>query len=70
VEIEFEPSRPGRAFHGGGITVEPVFPVDLYFIYPDALYSYQYSADEIREIEGMFRRVIEEIKEKFPFVSS
>ncbi len=49
---------------------QSVFPVDLYFIYPDALYSYQYSTDEIREIEEMFRQVIEEIKEKFPLVSS
>ena len=45
---------------------QEVFPVDLYFIYPDELYQRRYSKKDIEQIEQEFLRLIAEIKERFP----
>ncbi len=46
------------------------YPVDLYFIHPDALYSQTYSMDDIRNIEKEFLQLIAQIKERFPVGNS
>ena len=45
---------------------QPSYPVDLYFIHPDALYSKVYTREDIKRIEMEFLQLIEEIKKKFP----
>ncbi len=46
------------------------YPVDLYFIHPDALYSQTYSMDDIHYIEEEFLQLIAQIKQRFPVGNS
>lgn len=46
---------------------QKMFEICLYFIYPDELYSEVFDSARINSIEAKFRRIIEEIKQFYPY---
>ncbi len=45
---------------------QPEYPVSLYFLHPDTLFTKRFTPAELTEVEADFNKIIQQIKKEFP----